>query len=157
MARGMPSVMALLGLLAVAGYKNRDRLSDMLKDALEKDAPEDQRQGEGGILSEIQNIFSGGAAGGALAGGLGGLLDRFKNAGDGDKADSWVAQGPNKELRAEELERVIGAETLDELSKKTGLSREALLSRLAANIPAAVDRFTPDGRVPSEQEAARFI
>ena len=31
MSRGMPSMMALLGLLAVAGYQNRDKISEMLK------------------------------------------------------------------------------------------------------------------------------
>ena len=30
MARGMPSMVALLGLLAVAGYQNRDKLGGLL-------------------------------------------------------------------------------------------------------------------------------
>ena len=29
MSRGMPSMVALLGLLAVAGYQNRDKLKEM--------------------------------------------------------------------------------------------------------------------------------
>ena len=33
MSRGMPSITALLGLLAVAGYQNRDKLAEMLKGA----------------------------------------------------------------------------------------------------------------------------
>ena len=31
MSRGMPSMTALLGLLALAGYQNRDKLADLLK------------------------------------------------------------------------------------------------------------------------------
>ena len=30
MSRGMPSMTALLGLLAVAGYQNRDKIKEML-------------------------------------------------------------------------------------------------------------------------------
>jgi hypothetical protein len=31
MSNGMPSMTALLGLLALAGYQNRDKISEMLK------------------------------------------------------------------------------------------------------------------------------
>ncbi len=30
MSRGMPSMIALLGLLAVAGYQNRDKIAEVL-------------------------------------------------------------------------------------------------------------------------------
>jgi hypothetical protein len=33
MSRGMPSMTALLGLLALAGYQNRDKLAELLKGA----------------------------------------------------------------------------------------------------------------------------
>ncbi len=33
MSRGMPSMTALLGMLAIAGYQNRDKLADMLRNA----------------------------------------------------------------------------------------------------------------------------
>jgi len=46
---------------------------------------------------------------------------------------------------------------LNTLSQQTGLSREELLSRLTRELPAAVDKFTPDGRLPTEDEAARLI
>lgn len=31
MTRGMPSLAALLGLLAIAGYQNRDKIGELLK------------------------------------------------------------------------------------------------------------------------------
>lgn len=31
MSRGMPSMTALLGLLAIAGYQNRDKLAELLR------------------------------------------------------------------------------------------------------------------------------
>ena len=33
MSRGMPSMTALLGLLAIAGYQNRDKLAELLRGA----------------------------------------------------------------------------------------------------------------------------
>ena len=41
------------------------------------------------------------------------------------------------------------------LSDQTGLSREELLSRLSRNLPEAVDRYTPDGRLPAATEFSR--
>jgi uncharacterized protein YidB (DUF937 family) len=148
---------ALLGLLAVAGYKNRDKIAEMLGsrtpataggpgEIAHKDAP----GGLGGLLG-------GASAGGVLSGGLRDLIDRFKGKGQADVADSWVRTGPNKELRPDQLEQAIGADALNTLTRQTGLSREELLDRLSRDLPAAVDTFTPDGRLPSEDEAERLI
>ena len=43
----------------------------------------------------------------------------------------------------------IGPEVLDTLSQQTGLSRQELLARLSRELPDAVDKYTPDGRLPS--------
>ena len=55
------------------------------------------------------------------------------------------------------IEQAIGPDVLNTLSQQTGLSREELLSRLTQDLPAAVDKFTPAGRLPTEDEAARLI
>ncbi len=39
MARGLPSMTALLGLLAVAGFQNRDKIAEMLRGAHPAAAP----------------------------------------------------------------------------------------------------------------------
>ena len=49
----------------------------------------------------------------------------------------------------------MGAENLAELSRRTGLSREDLLERLATTIPAAVDRATPGGNMPASDTEMR--
>jgi uncharacterized protein YidB (DUF937 family) len=38
------------------------------------------------------------------------------------------------------------------LSQQTGLSREEILSRLSKNVPDAVDKYTPQGRIPTAAE-----
>jgi uncharacterized protein YidB (DUF937 family) len=36
------------------------------------------------------------------------------------------------------------------------MSRDDLLNGLSQQLPEVVDQLTPDGRLPTEQEAARF-
>ena len=120
--------MATLGKLAVAvlgvlAYANREKLGTMLRSDL-------------------------GTSSGGKLGGLGDVLDRFRNAGRGDEVDSWVKQGPNKPLRPEQVESAIDTATIDELSRQTGMSREELLDRLSRDLPEAVDKMTPNGEMP---------
>lgn len=154
MSRGMPSMTALLGLLAVAGYQNRDKIKEMLGGLTQSrsgiPAPGSQAGTAGGVVA-------GASVGSVLSGGLRDLIERFKQNGQGPAADSWVKTGPNQPLGPEQLQQAIGPETLDALTQQTGLSREELLSRLTRELPAAVDKFTPDGRLPNEAEAARLI
>ena len=153
MSRGFPSMTALLGLLAIAGYQNRDKIAEMLG-GLNKPGSSGQG-GIGGLLGQLSSSLGGASAGGILSTGLGELLDRFKQSGQGDTAESWVKTGPNKPCTAAQLEKAIGPEVLETLTKQTGLSREELVSRLCRELPEAVDKYTPEGRIPSEPEFAR--
>lgn len=158
MSRGFPSMTALLGLLAIAGYQNRDKIAEMLRGAGQGSPGAGQvapgaTGGLGGVLEQLRGSLGGGAgaggAGGFLSGGLGELIDRFKQNGQGAVADSWVKTGPNRAVSPPELEQAIGPDVLATLSQQTGLSREELLARLSRELPDAVDRYTPDGRLPS--------
>ncbi len=163
MARGgFPSMTALLGLLAVAGYQNRDKISELLSN----------RDAAGGVLTggNRANVVGGstgreperasgldGLLGGfldatgldrLLGGGLSEMTDRFRENGQSETIDTWVGTGPNRDVSSQELEQALGAETLDELSEHTGLSREEVLARLSRELPKAVDHYTPEGQLP---------
>jgi uncharacterized protein YidB (DUF937 family) len=175
---------ALLGLLAVAGFQNRDKLAEMLGGGGASNNPgslgqqgygrqsgglggllgggassnsgsagySQQQGGLGGLLSGL----GGGGLGGLLGGGLGELVENFKQKGHGEVADSWVGHGPNRQIAPHQLEQAIGPDVLETLSQQTGLSREDLLSRLSTTLPDAVDKYTPEGRLPSQSEFSRF-
>lgn len=89
-------------------------------------------------------------------GGLDGLLDSFTRAGQGEVADSWVAPGQNRPIAPNQLEQVLDRETLDSLSRRTGLSREELLRQLSDYLPKAVDRLTPEGRRPNSKDMGHW-
>jgi uncharacterized protein YidB (DUF937 family) len=151
MSRGMPSMTALLGLLAVAGYQNRDKISELLKGASTPSQPGAGGAPSplGGLLGNLGGMLGGAGAGGLLSGGLGQLLENFQQSGQGDTAQSWISKGPNKEVSPPELKQAIGPDVLAALEKQTGLSQEELLSRLSRELPSAVDKYTPDGRLPN--------
>jgi len=155
MSRGMPSLTAFLGLLAIAGYQNRDKIAEMLGGLGQRQPGSAPQGGLGGLLGQLKSSLGGAGPGGILSGGLGELIDRFKKAGQGETAESWVNTGPNKPCTPAQLERAIGPEVLDTLSKQTGLSRDDLLSRLCRELPEAVDKYTPQGKLPSEAEFSR--
>jgi uncharacterized protein YidB (DUF937 family) len=165
MARGFPSMTALLGLLAVAGYQNRDKLAEMLgglgqgqSGAPGQDNQVNRQGGTGGLHGGLDGLLgglSGAGIGGLLGGGLRDLVDSFKQAGQGEAVESWVGRGPNKQIAPQHLEQAIGPDVLATLSRETGLSHEELLSRLTRNLPEAIDKYTPEGRIPNEHELAR--
>lgn len=159
--RGMPSLVALLGLLAIAGYQNRDKIADMIGQATKNNpagGPNPQGQAGGGLLGQLGGLVqgAGASAGNVLSEGLGGLVDQFKQAGQGAAADSWVKTGPNQPIRADQLEQAFGPDLVALLMQRTGLTREELLSRLSQVLPQAVDKLTPDGRLPTPEEAGRI-
>ena len=145
MSRGFPSMTALLGLLAIAGYQNRDKLAEMLGG--KQGAP--GQTGLGGLLGQLSGGLGAGGVGGLLSGGLGELVERFKQSGHAEAVDSWVSTGPNKQIAPSQVEQAIGPEVLETLSKQTGLSREEILARLSRELPEAVDKYTPQGRLPA--------
>ena len=142
MSRGFPSMTALLGLLAIAGYQNRDKIAEVIN-GMAKGAP--APGGLGGLLGGL----GAGGPGGLLSGGLKELVDRFSANGQKDAVDSWVARGPNRDVPPDQLRSAIGADVLATLSQQTGLSEDELLKRLSQSLPDAVDKYTPDGRLPA--------
>ncbi|TIV13518.1 MAG: hypothetical protein E5V95_33790, partial [Mesorhizobium sp.] len=51
---------------------------------------------------------TGASADGGLLGGLGGLLDKLKDAGHGNVADSWVGTGQNQPINPGDLGSALG-------------------------------------------------
>ena len=106
----------------------------------------------GGGLSDILGQVLGGAGG--SGGGLGGLLRQFESAGLGDQARSWVSPGQNQPLSPDALGRVFGADGLAAIARQAGLSERDTTTGLAQLLPEIIDRATPQGQVPDEDQLA---
>ena len=141
--RGMsPIQMGVLGLLAYKALKGKGGLAGMFG----TDKSPDPAGGP---------VTGGPLSGGVLGGGLKDLLDRFRQSGQEDKAQSWVAKGSNQPIAPQELEQTLGEERIQWLMEQTGLPRDELLSGLSSELPNAVDELTPEGRMPTDDELSK--
>ena len=169
-SQGMsPMAKAMLALLAIYAQKNMQRADVPTPRPAPQPAPRPGSAGAGpadgggpGNLGDLLRgtlggVLGGAAAGTVLNGGLGGLLKQFQENGQGDVAHSWIGTGPNKTISGGDLASALGGDTLDTLSQQTGMGRDDLLEGLRQHLPRFVDQLTPDGRVPSEDEAQRLV
>ncbi len=109
--------------------------------------------GLGGALSGLANspiggALAGAAAGTAVSGGLGSLLDQFRNAGHGAAADSWVSEGENHPISPEQINSVIGQGKIADIAAQAGISPEQMSQLLAQSLPQLIHKLTPGGQLP---------
>jgi uncharacterized protein YidB (DUF937 family) len=116
--------------------------------------------GGGGVADMIPGglggLLGGAAAGSVLSGGLGNLIKELQQSGQGRAAQSWVSTGPNEEIAPNDLANAVGSDTLESLSRQTGMGQNDLLAGLSQYLPDLVDQLTPKGRLPTEDEASRW-
>jgi uncharacterized protein YidB (DUF937 family) len=154
-----PITLALAGLLAYRTYQGKGRLAEMLGHK----GPEDSAAGSGSapsggsVLSNLGDFFGGPGAGATLTNGLNDLIKNFQQAGQGQTAQSWVDKGPNKPIEPPDLEKALGPEKIEWLTKQTGMSREELIKELSRELPVVVDKLTPEGRLPTEREVPKLL
>ena len=149
-----PMTMAILGLLAWKAFKH---LTASQPGASPAPAPSPATTTAGGGMSDVLKgglggLLAGGAAGSVISGGLGDLLKQLQQNGHGETANSWVGNGPNKQIAPGDLASALGADQINSLMSQSGLSRDELLSGLSRMLPDVVNHLTPDGRLPTESE-----
>ena len=94
-----------------------------------------------GMVSVVNDILT-------KHGGVQGVVGEFEKSGFGPTVKSWVGTGPNEPISPADVHRVLGADLLQQLAAKSGLSVQELTERLSHVLPQAVDRMTPDGAIP---------
>lgn len=111
----------------------------------------DQQQPQAGGLGGLGPLA--GALGGMLAsngpsGGLGGLVEKFSQAGLGSVIGSWIGQGDNAPISENQLHNALGNDVVSGIASKLGINVTTLLPMLVTMLPALIDKLTPDGKVP---------
>lgn len=79
------------------------------------------------------------------------LLARFQQVGFADIVRSWISDEKNAPIEPHQVGAALGDQKVDELSRDSGLPRNALLGELARLLPTIIDRLTPQGKLPREQ------
>ena len=111
----------------------------------------------GGLGGVLGGLLGGAAAGSVLNGGLGQVLQDLQRSGQGRTAQSWISRGENESIAPDDLANALGADTINTLSQRDrDVTRRSAARALSQNLPDLVDQLTPDGRLPSEEEASRW-
>jgi uncharacterized protein YidB (DUF937 family) len=167
-----PLTMALIGLLAYKALKHFGGSQAPAAGGAKSaplppggTVPAGTKQAGGSQAGSLGDLLPGGlggllggvAAGGVLSDGLNKLIKGFQDSGHGKEMQSWVGTGANQDISPKDLAHALGDDTIDALSKQTGLSRDDLLKGLSQQLPDLVDQLTPHGRPPSAEEAARLV
>jgi len=82
-------------------------------------------------------------------GGVAGVLDKFRQGGYADQADSWQSTGQNMPLSGNALQEVLGSGTIGQIAGQLGMSHGDAAGGLAQMLPQLIDKFTPNGAVPN--------
>ena len=83
-------------------------------------------------------------------GGLEGVLGKFRQAGMGAQADSWVSAGPNMDISPDQLQEVLGSGALSDIASKLGMSEDQAGSAMSQVLPGLIDQLTPQGQVTDD-------
>jgi len=92
------------------------------------------------VLSEV--------LGSGSQGGLSAIVAKLNQAGLGDQVKSWIGSGQNLPITAEQLQQVLGSDTVKQLAAKFNIPVDQISQILAQQLPAAVDHASPNGHLP---------
>jgi uncharacterized protein YidB (DUF937 family) len=80
--------------------------------------------------------------------GVPGLVSRFEQSGFGAQAASWVGNGENLPIAAEEVESALGTKLVAAIAERFGVDPEQAKQLIAQHLPGVVDQQTPGGTLP---------
>ena len=155
---GMSKItMALLGLLAYKAYKGLGSSQPAQPSGPSRYPSAQGAEEPGGLAGVLRTIFGGGSVPPNVLGrGVGNTVRDLEQSGHGEIARSWVGRGANRPITPEKLGSALGEDAIKDLMEQTGMERDDLLQALSEHLPRVIDHLTPEGRLPSEQEAARM-
>jgi uncharacterized protein YidB (DUF937 family) len=84
-------------------------------------------------------------------GGLEGVLNKFRQGGFGQQADSWVSTGQNMNISADQLQQVFGSSTIRDLASRLGMPEDQASSAMAQMLPEVINNLTPQGQAPENR------
>ncbi len=105
--------------------------------------------GGAGGLGALLPVVVGMLANDGKMGGLGGLMEKFNQAGLGEQMKSWVGTGANAPVSGDEISSVLGGDVLGDLASKLGMSQGDAAGSLAQMLPGLIDKLTPNGQAPA--------
>ncbi len=104
----------------------QDLLGDKLGDA-------------GGIMDALSGLTSGEGFD------VGAIADKLKEGGLGDQVTSWLGDGENAAVSADDMTNALGADKVSEMASKLGVDSSSAAETLSQAVPALMDKMSSGG------------
>jgi uncharacterized protein YidB (DUF937 family) len=99
---------------------------------------------EGAVLPVVlSEVLGNGSQGGLTA-----IVAKLQQAGLGDQVKSWIGNGQNLPITADQLHQVLGSDAVRQLAARFNIPVDQISEILAQQLPNAVDHASPDGKLP---------
>ena len=79
---------------------------------------------------------------------LPGLIAALEKGGLGPQVQSWLGNGQNMPITADQLKAVLGNTELQNFARQMGLPVDEVLQLMAQYLPEIVDKASPNGVLP---------
>jgi len=76
-----------------------------------------------------------------------GLLDKLQQSGLGAQVSSWLSDGKNLPISADQLRSALGNTQIEQLAASFGLPVDKVLATLAEHLPAVASQMGSNGTV----------
>ena len=84
-------------------------------------------------------------------GSLQGIVTKLQAAGLNDQVRSWLGNGANLPITADQLRSALGNDQVQEIARQLGLPINEALQILSKHLPTAVDQASPNGTLEPVQ------
>jgi uncharacterized protein YidB (DUF937 family) len=82
-------------------------------------------------------------------GGIQGIVAQMEQQGFGPTVKSWVSNGTNMPITADQIHAAFGSDSIAALAAKLGINPQDLAQKLSQVLPQAINKLTPNGTVPA--------
>lgn len=88
-------------------------------------------------------------------GGLDAVVKKFREGGYKRQVESWVSTGKNEAISSIEVGQAVGVDRLKKLADAAGIDFNKARDLLAEYLPQAIDKATPEGKLPPPEKGER--
>lgn len=95
----------------------------------------------GGVMEALSGLTSGEGLD------VGGIAEKLKAGGLGDQVSSWLGDGENAPVSADQLTNALGADKIGEVASKLGVDAGSAAETLSQAMPSLMDKLSEGGNL----------
>lgn len=95
----------------------------------------------GGMMEALSGLTSGEGLD------IGGIMEKLKSGGLGDQVQSYLGDGENQEMSADQVKSALGEESIANVASKLGVDNDTAASQLSDVLPGLLDKASSGGNL----------